>query len=173
MRAPLLRTVAAGLLAHGFPVLRFNFRGVGASTGSWGGGQLEEHDVAAAAAAGLVAFPTLPLALVGWSFGAIAALRWQATTAGAAAFVGIAPPADAGLTPGLPAPERLAPARRLFVIGDRDQFTAVDDLQQYATRAGAAVQVLSGSDHFFYGRERRVADAAAAHLAGSSGSSSS
>lgn len=165
MDVPLLRTVAAHLARAGCPVLRFNFRGVGASTGSWGGGEAEVEDVAAAAVAAADSFPHLPLALAGWSFGAVTALRWQAAAAGAAPFAGIAPPVRTGLGPGLPAAAGLVPARRLFLLGDRDQFTGVDDLRAYAEAAGAVLMVLAGSDHFFYGREIRVAEAVAAHLA--------
>lgn len=165
MDVPLLRTVAARLTRAGYPVLRFNFRGVGASTGSWSGGEAEIEDVAVAAAAAASAFPSLPLALAGWSFGAVAALRWQAGAGGAGAYAGIAPPVRSGLAPGLPAPAILAPARRLFIVGDCDQFTTVEDLSAYAAAAGAGLQVIDGSDHFFYGREARVADAVAASLA--------
>ncbi|MCU0281149.1 MAG: alpha/beta hydrolase [Acidimicrobiia bacterium] len=165
MDVPLLRTVAAHLAGAGCPVLRFNFRGVGASTGSWGGGEAEVEDVGVAAAAAAGAFPALPLALAGWSFGAVAALRWQAGAGGRGPYAGIAPPVSSGLAPGLPAPAILAPARRLFILGDCDQFTTVEDLSAYAAATGAGLQVIGGSDHFFYGREGRVADAVAACLA--------
>jgi alpha/beta superfamily hydrolase len=76
---------------------------------------------------------------------------------------------DPTLTLGLPPPESLPPARRLFVIGDRDQFTRPDALGAYAAAAGGSLLVLPGSDHFFFGREHRVAQALAAHLAPASG----
>jgi hypothetical protein len=164
MDVPLLRTVAGRLHRAGCPVLRFNFRGVGASTGSWSGGEAEVEDVGAAVAAAAAAFPTLPLALAGWSFGAVAALRWQADAGGRGPYDGIAPPVRSGLAPGLPAPATLAPARRLFIVGDGDQFTSVEDLGAYAAAAGAQLGVFPGSDHFFYGREAGVADAVAACL---------
>jgi alpha/beta superfamily hydrolase len=60
-------------------VLRFNTRGTsserGTSEGSFGGGETERHDVAAAI--GFCADLDLPrLWLVGWSFGTELALRW-------------------------------------------------------------------------------------------------
>jgi len=164
MEVPLLRTVAAHLARAGCPVLRFNFRGVGASTGSWGGGEAEVGDVGAAARAAAEAFPGLPLALAGWSFGAVVALCRQAASGGAEPLAAIAPPVQSDLTPPLPAPASLAAAPRLLLIGDRDQFTTVGDLRAYASAAGAALLVLPGSDHFFFGREARVAQAVAAHL---------
>ncbi|NNJ46811.1 MAG: hypothetical protein HKP18_03175, partial [Acidimicrobiia bacterium] len=53
---------------------------------------------------------------------------------------------------------------RLLIVGDRDQFVTVADLQAYADAAGATVTVLNGSDHFFYFREDRVAELVADHF---------
>lgn len=36
-----------------------------------------------------------------------------------------------------------------------DQFTTVEELEGYANQIDAAVQVLSGSDHFFYFRKKK------------------
>ena len=55
----------AGLVA-----LRFNFRGVGASTGSFDQGEGEKDDVLAAMDYLEQKYPSLPQALVGFSFGA-------------------------------------------------------------------------------------------------------
>jgi alpha/beta superfamily hydrolase len=164
MDVPLLRTVAAAIASAGGAVLRFNFRGTGASQGSWGGGTAEVQDVAAAVAAATAAFPGDLPALVGWSFGAITALRWQAETSGTAPYVGIAPAADSPLAEALPRASSLAPARRLFLLGDRDQYTTVSDLAGYAAEAGARLEVLHGTDHFFFARELRIADAVVGHL---------
>lgn len=164
MQVPLLRTVAACLAAGRCAVLRFNFRGVGASTGTWSGGRGEVADLTAAAAAAAAAFPDLPLGLAGWSFGAVIALRWQVNNASQHRLAAIAPPtrADVGLS--LPDPSSLAPAPRLFVVGSRDQFAEVTVLGAYADALGAELRVIPGSDHFFYARERRVGEAVAAHL---------
>jgi alpha/beta superfamily hydrolase len=162
---PLLRTVAACLTEAGLAVLRFDFRGVGDSGGSWGGGEAELGDVAAAVLAASRAFPEAAVGLAGWSFGAVAALRWQAAAAAATRYVGIAPPTHPGLIPALPDPALLAPARRLFIVGDRDQFADTGDLAAYAEALGADLRLLPGADHFFLGRERRVGEEAAALLA--------
>jgi len=164
MEVPLLRTVAGHLAATRCAVLRFNFRGVGASTGTWGGGRAAVGDLAAAVAAVAAAFPGLPLGLAGWSFGAVVALRWQADNGSRHRLVAIAPPTRAEVGPGLPDPASLAPAPRLFLIGSRDQFTDADALRAYADALGAELRVIPGSDHFFYARERHIADAVAAHL---------
>jgi len=83
MEAPLLRTVTTSLNAAGIHVLRFNFRGVGSSEGTWDQGIGEVHDVAAAVEAAQLAFPTMPLGIAGWSFGATTSLAWQLETGSA------------------------------------------------------------------------------------------
>jgi alpha/beta superfamily hydrolase len=163
MEVPLLRTVAARLAAAGCAVLRFNFRGVGASTGAWNGGRAAVDDLAAAVAA-TAAFPGLSLSLAGWSFGAVIALCWQADNGSGHRLAAIAPPTRADVGPGLPDPSSLAPAHRLFVVGSRDQFADAAALGAYADALGARLQIFPGSDHFFYAREHRVGDAVAAHL---------
>ncbi len=164
MSAPLIAALARHLTGAGWAVLRFNFRGVGSSTGEWGGGEAEIADVAAAVRAARVRHPRLPTHLAGWSFGAATALRWQAGAGDGMPYVGIAPPVASDLTPALPAPGELAPASRTFVLGDRDQFTPIDDLRAYAESIGAVLEVMKGSDHFFHFRDARVAEIVVAAL---------
>jgi alpha/beta superfamily hydrolase len=108
--------------------------------------------------------PDLALGLAGWSFGAATALAWQARERDGSPLVGIAPPVRTELVERLPRPEELAPASRLLIVGDRDQFVTVEDLESYAGVAGARVTVLPGSDHFFYFREAKVAELMAGHF---------
>jgi uncharacterized protein len=145
MTAPLMVAVTEHLVDAGFAVLRFNFRGVGSSHGSHGHGIDELADIDAAIAAAASTHGDLPQAIAGWSFGAATALVWQARRGDGRPYAGIAPPVDSTRAPALPAP-------------DRDQFTSVDAISSYAATIGGTVEVLAGSDHFFYFREERVAD---------------
>lgn len=166
MTAPLMHKVTKGLVARGFSVLRFNFRGVGLSTGAWDGGFGEIDDVAAAVERARNDQPDLALNLAGWSFGAATALAWQARELDTTPLVGIAPPVRTELVDHLPEPSELVPGRRTFILGDRDQFVSVEGLAAYADAAGASMTVLTGSDHFFYFREDIVAGLSADHFAG-------
>jgi hypothetical protein len=168
MHAPLMEAVTASLVEAGQAVLRFNFRGVGRSQGGWGAGIGEVDDVDAAVAEARRVHPGTPLGIAGWSFGAMTSLRWQAREGSRLPWAGIAPPLRLSTGGDLPDPGTLPPARRLFVIGDRDQFTRHEDLAEYARLAAADFRLLPGSDHFFYFRERRVGTAVAGHLAGRS-----
>jgi alpha/beta superfamily hydrolase len=157
MRAPMLGAIAKHAVAEGFDVVRFNFRGVGASTGIHGDGdaELQDVDAAMAYASGL----DMPVAgMAGWSFGAAVCLNWQAQTASAAPYVGIAPPVRSPLTPPLPDPSRLVPARRAFVIGEKDQFIPADELAVYAESIKAGIIRYRGTDHFFVLKHTRLAE---------------
>lgn len=157
MHAPMLATIARHAVAEGFDVLRFNFRGVGGSTGTHGDGLAELRDIDAA-----IAYSTdlgIPIAgTAGWSFGAAVLLNWQADTDSTIPYVGIAPPVDSPLTPRLPDPETLAIGQRGFVIGERDQFIEADELARYAESIAAEVVRYPGTDHFFVLKHKRLAE---------------
>jgi len=168
MNAPLIKSLAGALADAGIKVLRFNFRGVGRSEGAHGDGTAEVADIDGAVQVARETHPDIPLGLAGWSFGAVVALRWQAETNSTLRYAGIAPPVWFPDHRGklLPEPEDLAPAERLFVIGDGDQFTTVDDLREYTDSIGARLEVLEGSDHFFFFREEVVAEVLTRFLSG-------
>src|SRR5215210_5875611 len=66
---------AKGLTRIGCVVLRFNFRGVGASAGTFGQGQGEKDDFRAALDYMSAKHPKVPLWAAGFSFGAWVALE--------------------------------------------------------------------------------------------------
>lgn len=165
MAAPLMVAVTKVLVDGGAAVLRFNFRGVGNSTGTHDYGEKEQDDVASAVDLALEEHGALPLAIAGWSFGAATALRWHARAASTIPYGGIAPPLSPDRSGGLPTAEDLAPADRVVIMGDRDQFTSIEEATTYTTAIGADLTVFKGSDHFFHFRERRVGAAVLA-LAG-------
>lgn len=162
MNAPLMRSLANRLADRGFRVLRFNFRGVGRSEGGWSGGEGEALDVAAAITFARAAHPDLRFGLAGWSFGAVMALRWQAEHQDDSPYAGVAPALTYDPSLRMPQAAELEPARRLFILGDRDQFCPVEDLTAYAADIGADLDVMPGSDHFFVFRDvavgNRIAD---------------
>lgn len=164
MNVPLLEAIATDLTNRSVAVLRFNFRGVGRSTGSHDGGLAEIDDVAAAVAHAEESFPELEFGVAGWSFGAVTALRWHARDRSDHNYVGIAPGIGRNASQRLPEPESLLHVPRTFIIGDRDQLVPVAEVIDYADRAGATLHMLKGSDHFFYFREQKVACLLAAGL---------
>lgn len=139
----------------GFATLRFNFRGVGASTGVHDGGGAEQHDVEAALARLRSALDAkAPLFLAGYSFGAMvgAELVGARGGAGLAGLVLVAPPLGvAGQGPfqaiansGLPL---------LIVAGSDDEFCPLEATEALAGRLpGMEVRTIEGANHFFFGK---------------------
>ncbi len=157
MHAPLMDGVTDRLVARGISVLRFNFRGTGASGGRSTRGDDEVIDVEAAYVAATEAGGRL--ALAGWSFGAAMGLRWLAWSGIGLPYAGIAP-----ATTLAPLPETLPTAPRLIVVGERDQVVDVAALRGYAERSGARLVEVAGSDHFFHLRAERIGDLVADFL---------
>jgi alpha/beta superfamily hydrolase len=157
MRAPLVKKVTERLVELGFAVLRFDFRGVGGSEGhhDHGVGELLDVDAAWEQLGSLAG--GVRRGVVGWSFGAATSLNWVVDRSEDAPWVGIAPPVRSERTPDLPTGDT-GRGRKAIVVGDRDQFVSPTELAAYAAGIGAELHVMPGSDHFFYFRERRLAD---------------
>ncbi|MCW5889550.1 MAG: alpha/beta fold hydrolase [bacterium] len=155
--------VARALAAAGVATLRFDFGGVGESEGRYDDGVAEVDDVLAAVAALGDALPAdVPLAVAGYSFGALVGTRAATRAARVAHVVAIAPPASLAawdFAGGLRAPLTI-------VVGDCDTYCPPDARRalEAAAGGGARTVVLAGADHFFAGREREVAAAVVATL---------
>jgi hypothetical protein len=140
----------------GWPVLRFNFRGVGLSQGSYDG-EAEVGDVLAALD-WLEREYRLPLVLVGFSFGAAMALSACCDS------TRLSHNLRAAVALGLPlqAEDRayhyphLASCTlpKLFISGDHDSFAPVAALEQVVRSAAEPkrLQLISDADHFFTGQ---------------------
>jgi hypothetical protein len=141
-----LRTAEACAARH-LATLRFNFRGVGASTGKHDDGRGEQDDVRAALAALRRHVPAgAAVALAGYSFGAAvaAAVAGKTPVAGLAL---IAPPVR--VVPVMPA---AVTGPFLIVIGADDQYCPPAGLEEIRrTAPQVTITVIDGADHFFVG----------------------
>jgi len=158
MHSEVVVTICERLAAGGIAALRFNFRGVGCSQGSFGGGEAEQEDVRAAITylRGLNSSGSRSLGLAGYSFGAAVALG--TADPGVRALAAVSPP--------LPALDsvRLKPdVPLLLVAGDRDELAGGPRLAEAASTLGGRVRVtiIPGADHFWWGHLDVVADTVA------------
>jgi len=149
-------TAVRAFAARGMAALRFNFRGVGRSTGTYGGGLEEAADVAAALAF-LKSRTPGPYYVVGYSFGAFVAGRALLDGLAVDGAICIAPPIafmDLSFLPRVP-------GLRLIVVGDRDELCPLQALRELVAAPPAApegtpppaIKVIEGTDHFFGGAE--------------------
>ena len=148
MRSIVISALFEALPERGIACLRFNFRGVEGSEGSYAEGRDEPLDAAFDAAV------DRPRSLVGWSFGADIALGVD--DARIAGWVGIAPPLRFR-------PEHAYdavghdPRPKLLVLAANDEFRAPTEISA-ATSAWAStrIETVAGASHFFVGRTERV-----------------
>jgi len=155
MRAPLLEAMVGELTGRGWAVVRFNFRGIGASEGTAGTGEAEGADALGAVDLARERFPDLPLALGGWSFGAAVALHIASEVADLLACVAIAPAIapKPGITRGAPDPDSFgSSATTLVVVGANDELVAPGDCRRWAEGTGAVFVEMPGANHFFWAR---------------------
>jgi uncharacterized protein len=170
MSAPLLVAVADGLVDRGWGVLRFNFRGVGASEGQPSTGVDEVGDAEGALDWVRERWRGAKVAIAGWSFGAAVAVRVAAGDRSLLGCVAIAPAVTrkAGVTEGLPEPEVVTIETPLLMIcAANDHLVDLEDARAWAARVPCArVEVLEGANHFFWARYDSVAASAADFLDG-------
>lgn len=148
MENKVVQTLAKSFHALGYLSVRFNFRGVGKSAGTYDEGRGETEDALA-----LLEFlkkreGELPVTLSGFSFGGFVQAK-------------VAEKAD---------PERVvlvAPAVKKFDVpevkqgallihGEQDDVIPLSDLFEWARPQGHAVVVLPGAGHFFHGRLTQI-----------------
>jgi alpha/beta superfamily hydrolase len=164
MRSRVVHEAAAGLVRAGAAVLRFNYRGVGTSTGVFGGGAAEADDCRAALGVLAARFPGRPLWTVGYSFGAWVAMEAGAGDDRVTTIALIAPPLeryDFG-------PLARSPKHKLLVQAELDRLCPLKAMHRFYGRLEEPkdLVVIDGADHAFDGKASEVGDALADLLGG-------
>lgn len=148
------------LNAFGFPVLRFNFRGVGTSAGEhdYGRGEIADVRVALDYLSGRY---SLPILFAGFSFGAAVGLRAAVPHPRVEALIALGPPVNAEGRKYTY--EMLAESRKpkLLLSGGLDQFASPEDLERLFSSAAEPKRmvVIPGADHFFAGHLEEMREA--------------
>jgi uncharacterized protein len=161
MRSIVISALFETLPHQGVTCLRFNFRGVEHSEGSYDQGNLERLDVEAAVRALDDALPgSTPLILTGWSFGADLALSVRDARVGA--WMAIAPPLRWGHDlDGL----GVDPRPKLLVLAQHDEVRDPEEVRPIAEQwANTDIRVVGGASHFFVGRTDRLVEIASGYV---------
>jgi len=149
-------TLAHALHACGIATLRFNFRGVGGSAGSFDAGIGETADAECVATWGASRWPGRGLVIAGFSFGAYVALQ-LAQRVQASQLVTVAPPVAMFDFSKLAVPR----CPWLVVQGDADDVVDPESVTRWV--GGLAPQpqlvIMRGAGHFFHGRLTELNDA--------------
>jgi alpha/beta superfamily hydrolase len=141
---------AQALNEAGLAALRFNFRGVGASTGSHGGGIPEREDARAALDCLTERYPGLPLVAGGFSFGSMVALTVGASDSRVAVLLGLGLPIERDEAYDF---TFLANVDKpvLIVQGENDEFGSGESLERHLAPLGEHITLVRvpGADHYF------------------------
>lgn len=149
MQNKVAHTLARAFVRTGFTALRFNFRGTGASEGSYDEGLGELDDALAALEWLRSETASGPRWLAGFSFGAAIAIR-AAVIDKVDGLVSVAP-AVSRFASGL---DRQPECPWLIVQGDEDELVGIDETIDWLNglEPGPELVVLAGAEHFFHGR---------------------
>ncbi|MCI0658723.1 MAG: alpha/beta fold hydrolase [Acidobacteria bacterium] len=163
MHSPVIFRAARALHRRSYATLRFNFRGVGRSAGSYDGGRGEKQDVLASLETLIARMPKVPVALVGYSFGSRVGLDAVAGDARVSRLIGIGVPLALGPMDFLKGIDKPL----LVIQGDQDQFGALPDVQRLVRTVGSSSRLIliRGADHYFNGKLDQLEESLAAALA--------
>ena len=148
---------AKGLSRIGCAVLRFNFRGVGKSEGTWDEGRGEWDDFKAGLDVMAARFPGVPLWAGGMSFGSWVALNVGVEDPRVSALIGVASPTNKWDFE----PITTSPKPKFFIHGEMDEICGFREINAFYARCAEPKElvIIDGSDHLFNGVVSEVADA--------------
>ena len=157
MHTKVVYQAAKALSRIGCAVLRFNFRGAGASAGTFTNGPGEQDDFRAALDYMATLYPGAAIWAAGMSFGAWVALSVGAEDPRVSALIGIAPPVTSY---GFGSVER-STKPKFFIQGEFDEICFLKDMRAFYARAAEPKEmvVIDAADHLFDGKVAEVADA--------------
>ena len=138
-------------------VLRFNFRGVGRSDGTWDDGRGELDDYRAATDFLASKYPDLEMWAAGFSFGSYIAMTCGADDERLCALIGIAPPVDRYEF----ASVKLSAKPKFIIHGERDELVSLKAVREFYARLEEPKELveIDRAGHLFDGQSQEVGDA--------------
>ena len=149
MQNKVVQTLARAFVQSGWRAVRFNFRGVGASEGTYDEGQGEAADMCKVI---VQVAPVGPLALAGFSFGAFV------TSHVVQALGDQRPPQQLVLVGTAASRFEVAPVapdlheRCLVLHGEQDDTVPLASVMDWARPQSLPITVIPGCEHFFHGQ---------------------
>ena len=144
-----VQTLARACVQCGWEAVRFNFRGVGASAGTYDEGRGEADDLRAVLAH---CAPAGPLLLAGFSFGSYVICQVASAIASSRAIEKIVLVGAAASRFALPALPPELHERSLVVHGEADDTVPLASVMDWARPQVLPVTVVPAGSHFFHGQ---------------------
>jgi alpha/beta superfamily hydrolase len=163
MHTKALYQTAKALTRVGVAALRFNFRGVGLSTGTFDAGPGEQDDFRAAIAFAQERFPALPVWAAGMSFGSWIALSVGADDPRVSLLLAVAPPVDRYDFSALAGSTK----PKFLVHGEDDELVAAAEVRRFYAPLLEPKELvfIEHANHLFEGKTSLVGDAVEGLLA--------
>ena len=157
MHTKALYQAAKAMPRIGVAALRFNFRGVGRSTGTFDSGPGEKDDFRAALSFVEQRFPDLPVWAAGMSFGSWVAMTVGAEDARVSLLFAIAPPVDRYDFEVL----KTCTLPKFIVHGEADELIAIKEIRKFYAQIPEPKELVTIEDanHLFEGKTSLVGDA--------------
>ena len=152
--------VAQALGQLGIPALRFNFRGVGRSTGTYDAGRGERDDVRDALdylVNRFSEFRDIPVCLAGFSFGSAVGLPVGCADPRVRQLIGVGVPVSLVGVDALAGCDK----HKLIVQGDNDEYGPIAEVRAWFARIPEpkSLTIVPGSDHFFTAYQPQLQEA--------------
>jgi len=149
MHNKVIHTLSGALNRLGIPTVRFNFRGVGNSSGQYDDGIGETEDCIAVAKWGQATFNTNSCILAGFSFGAFVSQR-AAANINPVQLISIAPPVNHYDYQSLPP----VSCRWLVIHGEQDEVVPYQEMLAWhkTLKPQPTLITLPDTTHFFHGK---------------------
>ena len=148
---------AKALMRIGCAVLRFNFRGVGRSAGTWDNGDGERADYHAAIDYFAARYPDIELWAAGFSFGSYIAMSVGADHDRVCTLIGIAPPVDRYDYTSV----KRSTKPKFLIHGERDELIPLRAVREFYAQVPEPKELveIDRANHLFDGQAGEVGDA--------------
>ena len=157
MHTKALYQAAKAMPRIGVAALRFNFRGVGRSAGTFDSGPGEQDDFRAALAFAEERFPDLPIWAAGMSFGSWVALTVGADDPRVSLLFAVAPPVDRYDFESL----KTSTLPKFIVHGESDELISIKEIRKFYSQLPEPKELVTIEDanHLFEGKTSMVGEA--------------
>ena len=157
MHTKALYQAAKAMPRIGVAALRFNFRGVGRSAGTFDAGAGEQDDFRAAIQYAQQRFADVPVWAAGMSFGSWIALTVGAEDTRVSLLLGIAPPVDRYDFSAL----KTCTLPKFIIHGENDELISIKEIRKFYSQLPEPKElvVLEDANHLFEGRTTDVGEA--------------
>ena len=157
MHTKALYQAAKAMPRIGVAALRFNFRGVGRSAGTFDAGPGEKDDFRSAIDFLHERYPDLPIWAAGMSFGSWIAMTTGAEDARVSLLLGIAPPVDRYEFDNL----RTCTLPKFIIHGEEDELISIKEIRKFYSQLPEPKELVTieHADHLFEGKTTLVGEA--------------